>query len=427
MQNAPPDSATQLTRYVEQRAAIDSPWIATIRQQALNSFLGRSWPTQSEEEWRRTDISNYDLESFPLSDQESTTIELPAGFAKQGGKAWPLKALVDSAGVATDNELPNVTHNIEDRIRQQVIEALEQRLQSAENRFQLWNIALLQEGWLLSMPAALQEPVVITTMVEGAKKLVAPHIIILAEAESQLNCVHRLLGDVEGEFLLLPDCTLVVGPAARLHYVCHARFNIDSLLFGNGYASIARDGYLRHVQTLFGGMCAKVRFDALLAGEGSTAYLDGIYFGHEDQHFDLRTVQRHQAPHTQSFALYRGAATDESHIIYQGMIQVAHEAVGTDAYLTNNNLLLSDEARSDSIPSLNINTDEVKCSHGSTTGKIDELQYYYLQCRGFSQQEALSFIVTGFFVELINRLPEQMQEELINLVQERIPTEDAPQ
>ena len=419
MQNTLPDCATSLTRYVEQQTTNDSPWMATIRRQALDGFLERSWPTQNEEEWRRTDISGYDLESFPLSEGESTTIELPAAFAEQGGKVWPLRAVVNGG---------NGAHHIEERIKEGVAKALAHRLQVAENRFQLWNIALLQEGWLLSIPAAIKEPIVITTTVEGAKKMMAPHIIILAEAESQLNCIHRLVGDSEGEFLLLPDCTLVVGEASHLHYVCHANLNIDSFLFGNGYASVARDGYLRHIQTLFGGMCSKVRFDALLGGEGSTAYLDGIYFGHEDQHFDLRTVQQHHAPHTQSFALYRGAATDQSHTIYQGMIQVAQEAVGTDAYLTNNNLLLSDEARSDSIPSLNISTDEVKCSHGSTTGKIDELQYYYLQCRGFSHHEALSFIVSGFFAELINRLPEQMQEELINLVQERIPTEkeDSP-
>jgi Fe-S cluster assembly protein SufD len=132
----------------------------------------------------------------------------------------------------------------------------------------------------------------------------------------------------------------------------------------------------------------------------------------------------HRAPHTTSRAFYRGAVRDESHAIYQGLIQVDHEAAGTDAYLTNKNLILSDEARADSIPSLNIKTDDVRCSHGSTTGKLDENQLFYLRTRGYTEAEAKRMLVEGYFEDLILQTPELVHEELRELIMERIPKDE---
>ena len=114
---------------------------------------------------------------------------------------------------------------------------------------------------------------------------------------------------------------------------------------------------------------------------------------------DLRTVQNHVSPKAHSLTLYKGAVQDEAHSVYQGLIRVDHEALSTDAYLTNNNLILSEEARSDSIPTLQINTDEVRCSHGSTTGKLDPRQLYYLYSRGYSPAEAKRILVRGFLID----------------------------
>jgi Fe-S cluster assembly protein SufD len=196
--------------------------------------------------------------------------------------------------------------------------------------------------------------------------------------------------------------------------------NIDSTAFSNGTIRVDRDATLHHFVTVFGGLLSKVRFDANLVGTGADVDLDGLYFGHEDQHMDLRTVQNHKAPHANSRTFYKGAVKDEARSVYQGLIAVDHGAVQTDAYLTNNNLILNDGARADSIPSLQINTDDVKCSHGSTTGKIDAEQLFYLQSRGFSDNEAKSMLVQGFYDELIVRVPEVVQEALRQKVTERI-------
>jgi Fe-S cluster assembly protein SufD len=111
--------------------------------------------------------------------------------------------------------------------------------------------------------------------------------------------------------------------------------------------------------------------------------------------------------------------------VYQGLISVDHDALDTDAYLTNNNLVLSDDARADSIPTLEIHTNEVRCSHGSTTGKLDESQIFYLNTRGYSPEEAQHLLVQGFFEEIVGRYPEIVSDEIHEIVEERIGLNDA--
>jgi Fe-S cluster assembly protein SufD len=185
-------------------------------------------------------------------------------------------------------------------------------------------------------------------------------------------------------------------------------------------ARVGRDARLLHFEGILGGGFVKNRVEVGLAGSGSDLVLDGLYFTDDEQHVDLRTVQHHQAEHASSRTFYKGAIKDESEAVFQGLIEVNHEARGTDAYLTNNNLVLNDGAKADSIPSLNIKTDDVKCSHGSTTGKIDEEQIYYLQCRGFSRKEAEEMLITGFFENLLHNLPDHMQDDVRQQIHRRL-------
>jgi Fe-S cluster assembly protein SufD len=157
-----------------------------------------------------------------------------------------------------------------------------------------------------------------------------------------------------------------------------------------------------------------------IVGEGADAKINGLYFAEEDQHLDLRTVQYHRAPHGGSRTFYKGAVRDEGRSVYQGLIEVAPGADKTDAYLTNNNLILNDGARADSIPSLRIQTDDVKCSHGSTTGKIDPAQLYYLETRGYSEAEARELLVEGYFEEVAAGLDARLGDVIRSVVHQRL-------
>ena len=213
---------------------------------------------------------------------------------------------------------------------------------------------------------------------------------------------------------------MVVGNAGQIEYFGMQNVNIDSSVISNAVATVGRDATFRSYVAVFGGLFSKYRLDAVMVGEGGDAFLGGVYFPHEDQHVDLRTVQRHISPKAHSLTLYKGAVTDEARSVFQGLISVDHDALSTDAYLTNNNLILGDDAQADSIPTLEIHTDEVRCSHGSTIGKLDAGQIYYLETRGYSPDEAKRMLVEGYFEEILGKYPETVSDEIHLLLVDRI-------
>jgi Fe-S cluster assembly protein SufD len=262
-------------------------------------------------------------------------------------------------------------------------------------------------------------------MDEGEEeRLSVPQIIAALEDGARATLVERIRGsEEEGEVLVNDAADMFIGAGGLLDFLAFHDLNIDSSLFNNSTGRVERDAHLHHFVNLLGGMFSKVRTDVHLNGMGSDVRLDGLYFGYEDQHMDLRTVQYHKAKNANSRTFYKGAVKDESHSIYQGLIAVDYGCDQTDAYLTNNNLILNDGARADSIPTLQIHTDDVKASHGSTTGKIDQNQIFYLTSRGMPVAEAKLLIVEGFFEENIERAPEMLQEELRGRIAERMRAE----
>ena len=146
----------------------------------------------------------------------------------------------------------------------------------------------------------------------------------------------------------------------------------------------------------------------------------GIYLAHGGQHMDVRTVQQHKAPNTYSRAVYKGVVRESARAIYQGLIHVLPLAQKTDAYLTNKNLIMDDGARADSIPSLKIETNDVKCSHGSTTGKVQEDELFYLMSRGLTRKDATELIIMSYFQDLIDLAPDHVKANLTQEIHHHI-------
>jgi Fe-S cluster assembly protein SufD len=149
---------------------------------------------------------------------------------------------------------------------------------------------------------------------------------------------------------------------------------------------------------------AKVNQEVVLAGPGARAQVNGIMFTTGRQHQAYFTRQDHQAPHTTSDLLYKGGLKDKSRIVWKGMIRVEKDAQRTDAYQKNDNLVLSGSARADSIPGLEIEANDVRCTHGATAGRVDEDMVFYAQSRGVSRGEAIRLIVEGFFANVYDRI-----------------------
>ncbi|MFP4484507.1 MAG: Fe-S cluster assembly protein SufD [Spirochaetaceae bacterium] len=421
--------------FVETRR--EPEWVRTIRRTAEKRFLDMGWPTPNDEEWRRTDISMYDFGAYRYEGEIGAVppgIDVPEGYAgvirfdgvhAVGAGLDPAFAEKGVIFTSLSHLLAEEGHNHAQE-RRTFFDHLERMMshsaETGDNRMYAWHYALWNYGAVVYVPrnVAVDKPLLVELHQRNGDVARFPHVSVVLEEGADAKVIEWIRGDEEGEVVVNEGFDGYVGPGAHLGYYSVHDLNIDSTVFSNGTIRVDRDATLHHFVTVFGGLLSKMRFDANLVGSGADVVLDGLYFGHEDQHMDLRTVQNHKAPHANSRTFYKGAVKDEARSVYQGLIAVDHGAVQTDAYLTNNNLILNDGARADSIPSLQINTDDVKCSHGSTTGKIDADQLFYLQTRGFSDNEAKSMLVQGFYDELIVRAPEVIQDALREKVIERI-------
>jgi Fe-S cluster assembly protein SufD len=166
---------------------------------------------------------------------------------------------------------------------------------------------------------------------------------------------------------------------------------------------------------------ARVDAQCAMRAPGSHVDVLGIYIGQGDQHFDHETLQDHAAPHASSNLLFKGAIDDEARSVFRGLIRVHPKAQRTDAYQTNRNLVLSPKARADSLPNLEIQADDVRCSHAATVGQLDEEEIFYLLSRGIPKGEAVRLVVFGFFAEVLDQLPlEGVRGELLRAVERKL-------
>ncbi len=179
-------------------------------------------------------------------------------------------------------------------------------------------------------------------------------------------------------------------------------------------STIGAEGQLTSFAVALGGSYARLRTDSALTGAGGTSLLRAAYVGHDDQMLDFRTLQDHLAPRTTSDLLFTGAVADRAHSVYSGMIRVRRGAVKADAMQTNHNLVLDEGAHADSVPNLDIEENDVRCSHGSTVGPVDEDQRYYLESRGVEPERAEQLIVAGFFRAIAEKVPIDSMRPLVS-------------
>ncbi len=409
-------------------------WLRTLRAAALERFNESQWPTMQEEEWRRTNLSPFEFEVYalPATRADATPpASVPAVDEWAGRLVYEDGALVgsslrpdlaeagvvfgDLATVAADSPAASAFRA-----------AMEGAHAAADNRLEHWHFAMLASAAVLYVPAnvAVAEPFEIDVTYGGDEVVHAPHFVVILERGADASVVRRISSSEDGEVFVVDGSELVVGDGARLRVVCLQRMNDESVVFSNDRGRLGRDAHIHRTEAALGADFVKTRYISELAGAGADAVLNGLYFTTEEQHVDVRTVQQHRAANTTSRAFYRGAVADESHAIYQGLIQVDAVGRGTDAYLTNKNLILGDEARADSIPSLNINTDDVRCSHGSTTGRLDRDQVFYLRSRGYPESEAVRILVEGYFEDLIEQTAKPVRDELRALIMARVSKDD---
>jgi Fe-S cluster assembly protein SufD len=198
---------------------------------------------------------------------------------------------------------------------------------------------------------------------------------------------------------------LIVRDRARLSYVSLQDFGTNVWQFNHERGRVGRDASLDWVLSIMGTGLIKTFQSVELDGRGAQARMSGLFFANQRQHFDLDTQQNHNAADTVSDLLYKGALKDRARSVWQGMIKALPDSQRIDGFQANRNLLLAKTARADSIPGLEIEADEVRCTHASTIGQIDELELFYLMSRGIPEHTAIQMVVEGFFAPVMDRIP----------------------
>ncbi|MCC6148022.1 MAG: Fe-S cluster assembly protein SufD [Anaerolineaceae bacterium] len=397
-----------------------SEFVAAYRQNAWKVYESLSIPTTKEEAWRRTDLSNLNPGNFKLPevDQYKSLDKIPEKLLQpltgetHGGQvvlmAGGAKTILDPALTAQGvifTDLSTAEKNHPDILKK----VMGKVVQPSEGKFAALPAALAQNGVLLYVPrgVVVEQPVHSLLWGPGAGLAYLSHILVYLEEDAAVTYVHEAASPTqEGEQKLHAGLVeLYVGPRAQLRWVELQSWGENVWNFSHERVKVAEDGNIDWVFGAVGSHVTKNFSDLELTGSGSSGRMSGFYFTDRDQHLDHDTQQNHLAPHTTSDLLFKGALLGKSRSVWQGMIYVAPGADKIDGFQANRNLVLSEGARADSIPGLEILADDVRCSHGATVGRIDQDQVFYLLSRGIPGIEAERLIVEGFFDPIMQRIP----------------------
>jgi Fe-S cluster assembly protein SufD len=249
------------------------------------------------------------------------------------------------------------------------------------------------------------------------------HTLVVLEEGAEATLVRETSGSGRGDepALHVGAVELFVGRGARLRFVNIQNWDASTWHFSRERALVGADAALQWTVGGLGSRVAKVNQEVALTGQGAHAQVNGVMFTTGRQHLAYFTRQDHQAPHTRSDLLYKGGLKDHSRIVWKGMIRVEKDAQKTDAYQKDDNLILSDHARADSIPGLEIEANDVRCTHGATAGRVDDDMIFYAQSRGVSRETAIRLIVEGFFANVYDRITlEPVREALREAVADKM-------
>ncbi len=402
--------------------AIEHDHPAPARQKAFELFESTPMPSPETEEWRYTDLRRFDLDQFaPFKPQPwtSTLDEVPQHALEAAGEVGDRSGLAiqHNSSVISAHLDPGVDvhfESIDDALKDHP-DVTEPYLHAAvpidRTRFASLHAAFRTGGVFVLVPKGVkvQAPLQALTYVDADHLAVFPHTVIVLEEGAELTFIDRYVSPDLQSVLSNAVVELYVGPNATLRYVSLQEWGTGVTHLSVQRALLDRDAELRSLAVTFGGSLSRAEAESILEGDGGYSEMLGVYFGDGDQHFDHRSIQDHIGSRTGSDLLYKGALKDQSRAIYSGNVIIRKGAHKCDAYQTNRNILLSERAKADSIPNLEIlSNDPVRCGHAASVGPVDEDTLFYLQTRGIAEQEATRLVVTGFFQEVLDRvtLPE---------------------
>jgi Fe-S cluster assembly protein SufD len=403
----------------------DAAWYGLRRLSALKVYSALPMPNLSDEAWRRTDIRGFKWHE----------VVFPAGAKSKPGKV-PAALLKPLTGKSNGGQVVQVGSQVLETSlaaairRQRVIftdfftatkkypalvrKYLGKVVPTGEGKFSALAEALADYGLFVYIPKNTHVELPLHSVAWLSNGAHFGRILIVADDGASATVVHETSSPTaKAAQLHAATVEVKVGKNAKLTFVELQSLGENVWNFTHERVKVGQNGHVDWIFVATGTRLTKNFSELALDGDGAVGKMSGYYFTEGEQHLDHDTQQNHNAAHTTSDLLFKGALKDRSRSVWQGMIYVAPGAQKTDGYQANRNLVLSKAARADSIPGLEILADDVRCTHGATVGRIEDEHIFYLMARGMTRQDAERMVVDGFFDPILQRIPfEGVRERL---------------
>ncbi len=372
-------------------------WLHQRRRSALAAYERLPAPSKTDEEWRRTDVSGLNVSDF-------TELEHRNGFKLAGLSALPKGVILEPLRVAAEKH-PSLVQPL-----------LFSLIRADRDRFSALHAAFFTGGTFLYVPdgVVIDQPILGQHLSNAGGNALLPHTLIVAGRGARFHYLDEYIGEADEDAgYRSGSAEIFLGEGSEVGYVAVQKWGRKAWHFGDQRARLEKDSRLRLFNVTLGGRFSKTRVEASLVGQGSDAELKAIYLASGEQFFDFHTLQDHQVGNTRSDLLFKGALQDVARTVYAGLIRIEKGAARSDAYQANRNLVLSDHAKATSIPMLEIDNNDVRCTHGATVGPVDPQHLFYLRSRGIPEATAKRMIVQGFFGDVLERIPFEHARTLI--------------
>src|SRR5436189_662204 len=417
---------------VESRELPD--WFREQQREAWKQFQSLPSPTRKDQLWRFSNVDLLDLSTFnfgdPLSEDDRTNVlKYSRGLDEFAARViFANDQLIERDVVSEQLKKRGVIFQPLERAIVEHRELFRKHFMSqpailGSAKFAALHQALVSSGTFLYVPRGveIELPIEIFHWLHGENASVFPHLLLVTDELAKVTVIESFRSlDQQAPGFACGVNDLITGPGAKVAYICAQDWGTNVVALQMNTTIVDHDASAISLNLHLGGKYSRFESLSRLIGEGGRSDLLAISVANGTQEFDARTLQDHVSPHTASDLLYKNALDDRARSTFGGLIRVEPHAHFTDAYQKVRNLLLSDDSEANSMPGLEILADNVRCTHGATSGQIDEDELFYLRTRGIPTKIAQRLLVTGFLDEVIQRLDHPaIAEHLHRLVEDK--------
>jgi Fe-S cluster assembly protein SufD len=419
-----------------QETSGESAWLKILRENAIDSFGQLGFPTSDKEDWKYTNVQPFVKNEFEIArDVEIISSEKIAAFAVAEAQTSVLafvngkisQEFTNLSGIENGSVLSLSEALSDERFSETVKTHLARGVDYEASGFTALNTALWQDGAFVFIPknTKIETPIHLLFVANGERNAGFPRVLVALEQGAEATLIESYVRADETEYLTDSIVEIVLADNARLTHYRVQRESHKALHVGATSINLQRASFYDSTNLNFGAALARHDIKLNFNQEAGEAFVDGLYMVGETQHTDTHSAIEHLVPRCTSHQTYKGVLNGKSRAVFNGKVYVHEGASGTDGYQSNKNLLLSNDARVDTKPQLEIFNDDVKCAHGATVGQLEDEELFYLLSRGLNESLARNLLTYGFAEEVINKIKiesikKQLDEAVLNRLDAKI-------